>query len=206
MPQREYAVETTRSVKGYRIVPSLDPRVSAVERSLSDAGFVHYMPCELRVIRNRDKTRTFTTRRYALIPGYIFVHGWHALNNPHEPDEKLPGIVGYVSRGDGCPLSIPLESILTLRTLEAKSEAEAHAELHKLNMRATAAHRKTAQKALIAAKRQFYPGIRIKALWGRHAGREAVIQGWTDDQKLKAIIDGLEGHEVLAFDAVRKVA
>lgn len=209
MPQREYATEPTSlgadgkpRGKGYRIVTSLNPNVSAVERSLDDARIVHYMPCETRVIRNRDKTRTFTTRRFALLPGYIFVaniQDWLALDG-------VPGVTGYLRNSDGSPLGMSVLDILTLRTIEAKSEADAQAELHKLNMGAIAAARKTAQKALTAAKRQFYAGVRVKALWGAHAGREAVIQGWTDDQKLKAIIEGLESHEVLPFDAVRKVA
>ena len=40
MPQREFAVQTTSRGKGYRIVPSLNPNQSAVERALADAGFV----------------------------------------------------------------------------------------------------------------------------------------------------------------------
>ena len=112
MPQREYAVEPTTldkngrpTGKGYRIVPSLNPRVSAVERALSDAGFAFYMPSEFKVIRNRKKTATYTTRRYPLLPGYVFVHGvedWLSLTS-------LPGVSGVVGI-DGVPLkvSVPL--------------------------------------------------------------------------------------------------
>ncbi|WP_334625391.1 hypothetical protein [Rhizobium johnstonii] len=51
-PEREYLVEKTDSKrgKGYRIVPSLNPNVSAVERALSNNKFTYYMPAEKRLI------------------------------------------------------------------------------------------------------------------------------------------------------------
>lgn len=116
-PQREYAVETTNSHKGYRIVPSLDHNRSAVEKALDDAGFVHYMPAEKRLVRDRRHTDLWKGRRFALLVGYVFVRGpchWRAL-------EEVPGILGIV-HNRGKPMEIDLLDILALRTMEAMSE------------------------------------------------------------------------------------
>lgn len=126
MPQREYAVETTTlnssgnpRGKGYRIVPSLDPRQSAVEKALSDAGFVHYMPAEKRLIRDRRHTDLWKPRRFALLVGYVFIHGegdvdWLTLS-------EVPGVAGIVGIR-GKPMPIALADILMLRSMEAVGE------------------------------------------------------------------------------------
>lgn len=116
-PQREFEVETTRSRKGYRIVPSLNPNVSAVEKALTDAGFVHYMPAEKRLVRDRRHTDLWKGRRFALIVGYVFVQGpcdWPAL-------EETPGVLNIV-KVNGKPMQIDILDILALRTMEAISE------------------------------------------------------------------------------------
>jgi transcription antitermination factor NusG len=118
IPQREYAVETTRSSKGYRIVPSLDPKRSAIERALSDEGFVHYMPSEKRLIRDRRHAHLWKPRRVALLVGYIFVLDpvdWRRL-------EDIPGVAGVLRSGDGKPLPVDIVDILTLRSIEAVAE------------------------------------------------------------------------------------
>jgi transcription antitermination factor NusG len=119
MPQREYAVETTRSVKGYRIVPSLNATVSAIERALTDAGFVHYMPAEKRLIRDRRRTDLWKARRFALLTGYVFIKGPCNFLRLQE----VPGVAGIVGCA-GQPLPISLTDILVLRTAEALSEAD----------------------------------------------------------------------------------
>lgn len=126
MPQREYHVETTSigadgkpRGKGYRIVPSLDPRQSAIERSLSVAGFTHYMPAEKRLIRDRRKPDLWKARRIPLLQGYVFVKGpcnLFALQN-------LAGVAGIVGVA-GKPLTIEITDILMLRTKEAAAEAD----------------------------------------------------------------------------------
>ena len=123
-PQREYAVEPTSlgkdgrpRGKGYRIVPSLNPNMSAVERALSEAGYVHYMPAERRLVRDRKHTDLWKARRFAMLVGYVFVKGpvdFRAL-------ESVPGvhsIVGICGR----PMEIDLLDILTLRSMEAIAE------------------------------------------------------------------------------------
>lgn len=119
MPQRVYEVETTSSSKGYRIVPSLNARESAIERALSDAGFDHYMPAEKRLIRDRLRTDLYKTRRFALMVGYVFVR---------DPQDfftlsQVPGVAGIVGCR-GVPLPISIVDILMLRTMEAKAEVE----------------------------------------------------------------------------------
>lgn len=119
MPQREYAVETTRSAKGYRIIPSLNATVSAIERALTDAGFVHYMPAEKRLIRDRRRTDLWKARRFALLTGYVFIKGPCNFLRLQE----VPGVAGIVGCA-GQPLPIALADILVLRTAEAQSEAD----------------------------------------------------------------------------------
>lgn len=119
MPQREYAVETTRSAKGYRIVPSLNATVSAIERALSDAGFIHYMPAEKRLIRDRRRTDLWKARRFALLTGYVFIKGPCNFLRLQE----VPGVAGIVGVA-GQPLPISLADILVLRSAEAQSEAD----------------------------------------------------------------------------------
>ena len=210
MPQREYEVETTPlneagrpRGKGYRIVPSLNPKMSAVERALNDIGVQHYMPAEFKVIRNRKKTGTYELRRFALLPGYVFVYNvtdWLTLR-------EAPGVAGIVGV-DGVPLQISIVDIIALRTFEAKSQAKADKEVAAMNSAVKAEAVKGAQKALSLAKRRFSAGQRVKILWGSAAGREATITGWDDKQQIKAIVDNLDAAETVsvAFDAVKLVA
>jgi len=126
-PQREYSVEPTAlnddglpRGKGYRIIPSLNPNQSAVERSLSRAGFVYYMPAEKRLIRDRRHTDLWKVRRFALLVGYVFVL------NPHSFDElgSTQGVAGIVSDPFGAPYRIGLMDILAIRQAEAECEVD----------------------------------------------------------------------------------
>ncbi|MBX4901644.1 hypothetical protein HJA83_09885 [Rhizobium bangladeshense] len=138
-PQREYAVEKTGSKrgKGYRIVPSLNPNMSAVERALSDNGFSHYMPAEKRLIRDRRHTDLWKVRRFALMVGYVFVR------DPHDFRllEETPGVDMLIRDSSGVPYSIDLLDILEVR----KSEAEAELEFDRQSLRARQNARKKAK-------------------------------------------------------------
>lgn len=121
-PQREYVVEKTDSKrgKGYRITPSLNPNLSAVERALTQNGFTHYMPAEKRLVRDRRHTDLWKVRRFALIVGYVFVHrphNWRLL-------EATAGVQDIVKTAEGVPLAIGLLDILMLRTAESEAEVE----------------------------------------------------------------------------------
>lgn len=208
MPQRTYALESTRldypgskaRGKGYKIVPSLNPKMSAVERALSDIGVQFYMPAEFKVVRNRKKTGMYELRRFALLPGYCFVYNvtdWLTLR-------KAPGVADVVGI-DGVPLAISIVDIIALRTFEAKSQAEADKKVAALNSAEKATLSRNASKALSAAKRRFSAGQRVKVLWGNAVGREATLLGWDEHQQLRAIVDNLEaaGAVSIPFDAVR---
>lgn len=120
LPQREYQVETTRSVKGYRIVPSLNPNSSAVERALKDNGFTFYMPAEKRLVRDRRRTDLWKVRRFALMVGYLFVkdpHDWLLL-------AETPGVAGVLRSAEGRPLEVDLKEMLIVRATEAQAEVE----------------------------------------------------------------------------------
>lgn len=126
-PQREYAVELTtvdkdgnHRGKGYRIVPSLNPNISAVERSLAQRGFNFWMPSEKRLIRDRRHTDLWKVRRFALMVGYVFVHDPYDFREL----EETPGVAGIVKTPDGIPLSIDLLDIISVRAAEAESEVE----------------------------------------------------------------------------------
>lgn len=206
MPQREYQVEPTEAAlngkprgKGYRIVPSLNPKMSAVERSLWDAGYRFYMPSEYKVIRNRSKTNTYTIRRFAMLQGYVFVTGvedWLTLRG-------LPGVDGVVAI-DGAPLPIHIADIMKLRAVEAASEAKADREVERMNAAAKASVVKAADKALKHAKRHFNPGQRVKVIWGPAVGHEAIVEGW-DAQQIKARLDAAE-TVLLPYEHVKLVA
>lgn len=205
MPQRDYTAEDTRSAKGYRIITSLDANVSAVERSLAKAGHRFYMPAEFKVFRNRQKTNTYELRRFALLPGYVFVYDV----SDFEALRKLPGVAGLVVNIIGdlrVPLKIPVLDIIKLRTIEAKSQAKADREVAALNSSAKADVVRAADKALKLAKRRISAGQRVKIWWGAHVGYDATVIGWDDQQQLKAIVDHLESAVSVPFDAVKLVA
>jgi len=133
-PQREYKVEPLldekgkpRGKKGYRIVPSLDPNRSAIERALQDRGFVCYMPAEKRLVRDRRHTDLWKVRRFALMVGYVFVrepHDWGRLL-------ETAGVAGVVQNADGAPLAITLRDIMAVRAAEASAEADFDAQTRK---------------------------------------------------------------------------
>lgn len=122
-PQREYLVEKTdskRSKKGYRIVPSLNPNMSAIERALEDGGFECWMPAEKRLVRDRRHTDLWKVRRFALMVGYVFVkapHDFHLL-------EKIAGVASIVRNADGEPMGIDFLDLLAVRAAEADADAE----------------------------------------------------------------------------------
>lgn len=119
-PQREYSAEKTRSAKGYRIVPSLNPNLSAIERALLDAKFEFWMPAEKRLVRDRRHTDLWKVRRFALMVGYVFIR------EPHDFGKlgSVPGVAGIVRDASGEPVPIDFLDILAVRSAEADAEVE----------------------------------------------------------------------------------
>lgn len=197
MPQRVYEVQTTRLLrdkdgnpinKGYRIVPSLDPNISAVERALKDHGFQYYMPCEFQAVRNRRKTDTWTKRRKPILGGYIFV----ADVTDFGLLESLPGVIGTVGSATGEKYQLSTLDFIFLRTKEANSLLEAEIEIERNNKLAERKKRHVHIKKLERVKKRFKPGSRVDVQWGKAIGRKATIVGVDDEARLQALVDGLE--------------
>lgn len=194
MPQREYAVETTSlgadgrpRGKGYRIVPSLNADISAVERALKDAGFAYYMPVERRVVRDRKKAHTYTTRRFALLLGYVFVEDvedWRTLG-------AVPGVAGIVGIR-GKPLAVRQEDILLLQEAEAWAEKRCRAQLERIE---EASQRLTRNRRM----GKFPVGSTIHIVKGTAKGKLATVVGSDRDGRLKAIISGLDSMGTVSF-------
>lgn len=203
LPQREYQVEPTMlgangrpRGKGYRIVPSLDPDQSAVERALSNAGFAHYMPVEKRLVRDRRKTDLWKGRRFPLLLGYVFVQDVTDFRTL----EETAGVAGIVGT-KGEPIAIPEGDIAMLRGEEAKAEEKY---LWEVQRREEAARRVTRNKAKIL----FPVGSRVLITKGIAQGRTAHVIGTDRGGRLKAFTDSLNGTGTISVsvDAVLLVA
>lgn len=201
MPQREYTVETTAigkdgraRGKGYRIVPSLDPNISAIERSLSNAGFDHYMPIERRLVRDRKKTNLWKPRRFALLLGYVFVKDierWADL-------EATPGVASVV-RSRGTPMPIEGKDILMLQSMEAVAQAKYE---QAVEQRKAADSRVTRKRAASL----FPAGSHVTILKGHAEGRSGFAVGPDRDGRLKILIASMEAEISVSMDAVQLVA
>jgi transcription antitermination factor NusG len=197
MPQREYTVHaTSRGAdgrprgKGYTIVPSLDPNVSAVERSLSNAGFAHYMPIEKRLVRDRKKTNLWKPRRFALLLGYVFVKDVDDFRKL----EETAGIASVV-RSQGKPMPIMGKDILMLQSMEAVAE-EKYQQL--VEQRAAAERRVTRRKAAGA----FPAGSSVSITSGHAKGLRGLAGAPARDGRLKVFIASLEAEISVPMDAV----
>lgn len=201
MPQREYTVETTALGKdgrprgrGYRVVPSLDPDISAVERSLSNAGFAHYMPVERRLVRDRKKPDLWKPRRFALLLGYVFVRDverWADL-------EETPGVASVV-RSRGIPMPIEAKDILMLEAMEAAAELKYQ---QAVEQRRLAEGRVTRRKAAGL----FPVGSQVSILKGHASGRTGFAVGPDREGRLKVLIASMEAEISVSMDSVQLVA
>lgn len=203
MPQREYAVEETSlgadgrpRGKGYRIVPSLNPNMSAVERALSDAGFSYYMPVARRLIRDRRKPDLWKPRRFAMLLGYMFVRDvvdFRAL-------EETPGVAGTV-RNAGVPVPI-LESDIEL--LRAEEEIAEQRLAWDLQVRAERASRLTRHRA----EKKFPKGSMISVTKGPMEGFSGEVLGTDRAGRVKALVTMLNAASTVSFpvDSILLVA
>ena len=188
LPQREYAIENTAAKhgKGYRIVPSLNPNISAVERALRDNGFKFYMPVERRLVRDRRKHDLWKPRRFAILLGYVFVTDvvdWQLL-------EETPGVAGIVGTR-GTPMPINPKDME--RLVQIEKECEEAYQRYVARMELNEAKKLAAQQKLSRAKvKQLYPsGSWVSATKGAFAGRTFVVAGLDRNGRLKMIADGL---------------
>ena len=189
MPKREYWAEPAeRSRKGYHIRSGIASDYSAVELALKDAGFTYYMPVEFTAVRNRHNRGVYELRRFALLKGYLFVaeladEDWPRLM-------AVPGVSGVVGY-HGKPFPIGALDLFRLRMYEANSRAEATAKAAGLS---TAVERLAREKHKIVvrgARKKFFPGREVKLIWGGKVGREATVQAWDDQDKVRVLLESL---------------
>jgi transcription antitermination factor NusG len=197
LPQREYVRDRQYDEQGNlirvgRLVPSLNPNISAVERALKDAGFSHYMPVERRLIRDRVKADLWKPRRFPLLQGYAFVENVFDCAKL----ERTPGVAEIV-RVRGKPYSMPVQDIATLREIEAECDLRLQAQQWAM---AEKAKRLTRKKSAA----MFPSGSRVMvSVRGDH--KMGTISGVGRDGRLKAILDGLREVSV-PVDALELVA
>lgn len=185
MPQREYVVEETKSKKGYRHVPSLNPNISAIERALQLKGFEFYMPVERRLVRDRKKAGLWKLRRFPLLQGYVFVkdvQNWPLLSD-------TPGVAGIVGLR-GTPMPISLDDLAILSRMEAEAELLVQRELER---RKAAEQKLTRRKAGLA----FPKGTKIEITKGIAAGKFAYVTDIDRDGRLKAISSMFESSGLI---------
>ncbi|RWK39262.1 transcription termination/antitermination NusG family protein [Mesorhizobium sp.] len=195
MPQRTYEVEETRSAKGYRLIPSLDPNMSAVEVSLKRGGFAFYMPAEQRVVRDRKKTNVWTKRRFALLLGYVFVDDTERAIDWQKLEEKTPGIERAV-RVAGKPMAILESEMDLLREMEAESDEIANAKLRFFQEQAEAKNRTRRVTASL-----FPAGTMVRIVKGVAEHKVGKVTGLDREGRLKLLVQKLEMS--VPMDAVR---
>jgi len=194
MPQRVYEVETTRSVKGYRLVPSLDPNISAVEISLKRNGFSFYMPADIRVIRDRKKTNVWTKRRFALLLGYVFVDDSLKPIDWEKLEEKTPGIEKVV-RSAGVPIPILKSEMQLLHEMEAQSAEIAEKKVRFFQEQAAL---KSQTRRMTSSK--FPVGSKVVITKGIAQMKTGEVIGSDREGRLKLLVQKLEMS--VPFDAV----
>lgn len=194
MPQRTYEVETTRSVKGYRLVPSLDPNMSAVEVSLKRGGFSFYMPADMRVVRDRKKTNVWTKRRFALLLGYVFIDDTENAINWRKLEDETPGIERAV-RCAGKPMAILDSEMELLRQMEAESAETAEKKLRFFEEQATL---KSQTRRMTSSK--FPAGTLVRITKGPAQDKHGHVTGLSRDGRLKLLVQKLEMS--VPFDSV----
>jgi transcription antitermination factor NusG len=201
-PQREYWSEPMLDEQGrprsrtrlYRVVSSVNPMQSAVERALEKEGFVHYMPVEYQAVRHRDKTRLYTTCRFALLKGYAFVS--------EVADRDIPrllgtaGVLGIIGDRDK-PMPIDPLDLFRFRMHEAESKAVAEDMARRLMGREDTAFRKSKKAAIKSARKKLFPSRSVKVLWGSYAGRDASVVAWDGEDRVKALVKQFDSAQTI---------
>jgi transcription antitermination factor NusG len=189
-PKREYWTEDAeRTRKGYRIRSGVSADYSAVELALKDAGFTYYMPVEFAVVRNRHKKGSYELRRFALLKGYLFVGDMEDRDWPRLTE--VPGIRGVVASG-GKAFSVNTMDLHRLRMYEARSRAEAEAKATSLSGAEDRLVREKRKFIARSARKKLFPGRDVKLIWGDKVGREATVQAWDDQDKVRIILKSLD--------------
>lgn len=174
--------------RGYTIATELDHSRSKIEANLAEAHFTYYMPCEYMAVRNRKKAGLYELRRFALLKGYVFVEladeDWFRLYD-------VLGVRGVVENC-GQPFAISHLDMFRLRMYEQNSRAVAVAKAESLSKAGERLEREQRKGVIKGARKKLFPGREVKLIWGDKAGREATVQAWEDQDKVKLLLDNLE--------------
>lgn len=200
-PRREYWTETTPSAiegrargKGYRIVSSVNPAMSAVETALNEAGISHWMPAEYDVVRNRHRKGLYEIRRFALLKCWMFVADladadWGRLM-------AVDGVTGVASN-DGRPYPINPMDLFRLRMIEANSKVDADAKAKRMTSDEDNAVRSMKKTIARNARKKLHAGRTVKLIWGDKVGREATVQAWRDHEHVDVLVNSLDGADTI---------
>jgi transcription antitermination factor NusG len=179
--------------RGYAILSELDHSRSKIEANLDEAGFAFYMPAEYMAVRNRKKAGLYELRRFALLKGYVFVEladeDWLRLYD-------VPGVAGVVENCNQ-PFVISALDLFRLRMYEQNNRAVAKAKADSLSKAGERLEREKRKGIIKGARKKLFPGREVKLVWGDKIGREATVQGWEDDGKVKVLLDSLEASETI---------
>jgi len=164
---------------------------TVVEASLDEAGLRYLLPMEVKTLTHH-RTKRPITRRFPLMPGYVFV----ADIRDFRAFEDLDGVAGVI-RVCGQPVRVPVSAI---EQIEAAQEA-----INSENAAIWKA-RNAKPKALAA----IYPSGSRVAIAGGHAlaGWQATVVGVTARRTIRTMIEFLGGEveAELPVDVVELVA
>jgi transcription antitermination factor NusG len=185
------ALEGHARGRGYTIASAIDPSRSKIEANLEAKGFTFYMPVEYSTVRNRTKPLLYELRRFALLKGYVFVEladtDWLRLYD-------VVGVKGVVENA-GRPFAISMMDMFHLRMYEARSKGAAEKEAA-AKSRGAEKHEREKRKAIVkGARKKLHAGREVKLIWGDKVGREATVQAWEDQDKVKVILKSLDAAE-----------
>lgn len=199
VPYRERWPESTASAiagirprgKGYSIASSVNPEQSVIEAALEAEGIAYYMPAEFAVVRNRSRKGLYELRRFAMLKGYIFVgqlrdRDWAALMDIR----WVHGVVG----NNGQPIVIDNFDMLKLRLFEKNLRFEAEKKAEAMSRKEDKIDRDKRKVIVRGARKKLFPSKPVRLIWGNNVGREATVQGWTDQDQVQVILSSLEAE------------
>lgn len=164
---------------------------TVIETSLLDSGITFFLPMETKTLIH-NRTKKPITRRFPLMPGYVFV----ADIRDFRSFEALDGVAGVI-RVCGQPVRVPVSAIEQIEAAQMAINAENEAIWKARN----------AKPRELAA---IYPSGSRVAIGSGHAlaGWQATVLGVTARRTIRTMIEFLGGQveAELPVDAVELVA
>lgn len=205
---RRYVVKKISDKTGKPIKPVLethkDPKQSAIEAAMQEAGFECYMPVETKTVIHH-RTKKLIERRFPILPGYVFVKNvtdWPSLTS-------VPGFADILGI-NGCPITIPELEIDKLRTAEHAINEDNRLKEEAAKRLKQKVTRRVASRITPIGSRVQIDHSRLGKQWGR-------VSGVTGRKTIKVALDNLNNMKpvevgistVLQVDTIdnhRKVA